>query len=599
MFAQMTVGNKLRLAFGSVLALLTMILVFGVQRMAVMDARAQAITEIDEAEASAVYQMRASSYHIGLQLRDTILDTDENEMRLERDEIVAEEQSFDKAIEQLDALLADPREAGSPAKGFLPKIKAKVGEVRAGAEKVLPLSLANKNDEAYRVLRTDFRPAASQLRDLCAELIKFEHDRSVDDAHQAKAAYHLGRTLMFGLGALTLGLGLGAAWLVTRSLLQQLGGEPQTVIEAMQEVSRGNLNVEVNVQAGDKSSMLHAVKSMVTTTRSSIDDVMRVMKAMSEGNLTQTIDRPYEGAFGEMKEYANNTVLRLSMIIGEVNGTAQSLASAAEEISATSHSLSQSASEQAAGVEQTSAAVEQMTASIAQNSENSKITDAAATKAASEAVEGGESVKATVVAMKQIAQKITIIDDIAYQTNLLALNAAIEAARAGEHGKGFAVVAAEVRKLAERSQVAAHEIGSVATGSVELAERAGALLVEMVPSIRKTSDLVQEISAASQEQSSGVSQINSAIGQLSQTTQQNASASEQLASTAEAMSSQAGQLQQTMAFFSVRKDATSARSEAVGAVQAARKSGRRAPAVGNLALAGSEPDEREFSKFHN
>ena len=172
-----------------------------------------------------------------------------------------------------------------------------------------------------------------------------------------------------------------------------------------------------------------------------------------------------------------------------------------------------------------------------------------ASTAARQAVEGGEAVGRTVEAMKSIAEKIGIIDDIAYQTNLLALNAAIEAARAGEHGKGFAVVAAEVRKLAERSQVAAQEIGNVAKDSVKLAERAGSLLGEMVPSIRKTSDLVQEIAAASQEQSSGVGQINGAMGQLNQATQQNASASEELAATAEELGSQAEQLQQTMTFF--------------------------------------------------
>jgi methyl-accepting chemotaxis protein len=158
-------------------------------------------------------------------------------------------------------------------------------------------------------------------------------------------------------------------------------------------------------------------------------------------------------------------------------------------------------------------------------------------------------VNKTVDDMKSIASKIGIIDDIAYQTNLLALNAAIEAARAGDHGKGFAVVAAEVRKLAERSQIAAQEIGDLASSSVKQAERAGALLTEMVPSIRKTSDLVQEIASASSEQSSGVAQINGAMGQLNQATQQNASASEELAATAEELGSQAEQLQQTMTFF--------------------------------------------------
>ena len=170
-------------------------------------------------------------------------------------------------------------------------------------------------------------------------------------------------------------------------------------------------------------------------------------------------------------------------------------------------------------------------------------------KAASEANEGGEAVSKTVIAMKQIAAKIGMVDDIAYQTNLLALNAAIEAARAGEHGRGFAVVASEVRKLAERSQVAAQEIGELAGTSVTVAELAGKLLEAMVPSIRKTSDLVQEISAASQEQATGVGQINNAMNQLNQATQQNASASEELAATAEEMSGQAEKLQQLMGFF--------------------------------------------------
>jgi methyl-accepting chemotaxis protein len=220
-----------------------------------------------------------------------------------------------------------------------------------------------------------------------------------------------------------------------------------------------------------------------------------------------------------------------------------------------------------------------------------------ASKAAQDAADGGESVNATVAAMKEIAKKIGIIDDIAAQTNLLALNAAIEAARAGEHGKGFAVVAAEVRKLAERSQVAAQEIGEVASSSVELAEKAGKLLEQMVPTIRKTADLVQEISAASSEQSSGVGQINSAVGQLNQTTQQNASSSEELAATSEEMSSQAEQLQHTMSFFKLDGQSSGGMSAPAPRKSPARKlQSPKAMSAPAFAMA-SDVDETKFTKF--
>jgi methyl-accepting chemotaxis protein len=209
---------------------------------------------------------------------------------------------------------------------------------------------------------------------------------------------------------------------------------------------------------------------------------------------------------------------------------------------------------QAASVEETSASIEEMSSSIAQNNENARITDGMAQKSARDAAQGGEAVSATVEAMQKIAERISVIDDIAYQTNLLALNAAIEAGRAGEHGRGFAVVASEVRKLAERSQIASQEIGELATQSVKRAELAGNLLGEMVPSIRKTADLVQEIAAASTEQTTGVEQINGAIGQVSQTMQQNAAASEELSSTAEELSGQAMRLQEAMTYFQLSGD---------------------------------------------
>ncbi len=264
-----------------------------------------------------------------------------------------------------------------------------------------------------------------------------------------------------------------------------------------------------------------------------------------------------DGFFRQIGESFNGLIDTVSKTIQEVRAAADQLTSASAQVSLTSQSLSQSASEQAASVEQTTASLQEMAASVKQNSANASATEGMASKAALEAIEGGQAVSSTAEAMKSIATKISIIDDIAYQTNLLALNAAIEAARAGEHGKGFAVVAAEVRKLAERSQVAAQEIGQLASTSVGLAEKAGSLLAAMVPSINQTSSLVQEIAAASSEQAGGVSQITAAMDHLSTATQHNASASEELSATAEELSAQATQLQELMAYFQVAGDETS------------------------------------------
>lgn len=317
------------------------------------------------------------------------------------------------------------------------------------------------------------------------------------------------------IGSLLISAILGT--IITRSLVKQLGGEPQYAEAIVSQVAAGDMTVEIDLKPGDNSSMLYAISQMVN---------------------------------------------KLSDIIGQVRAAADNLSSASEQMSATSQSISQAATEQAASVEETSAAMEEMSASINQNNDNAKITDGIANKSAKDALEGGDSVRQTVEAMRKIADKISIIDDIAYQTNLLALNAAIEAGRAGEHGRGFAVVAAEVRKLAARSQTAAKEIGEVAGSSVALAEQAGKLLVEIVPSIQKTAELVQEIAAASAEQTTGANEINSAINQITQATQQNAAASEQLSSTSEELTNQAVELQEMMAFFKIQ-GALTQRSKAV------------------------------------
>ncbi len=354
-------------------------------------------------------------------------------------------------------------------------------------------------------------------------------------------------------------------------------------------VANGELDKRANADLFQHSwhALVSGTNQIVEGIAVPLNEVVAVLMEMEKGNLTLTVEGDYKGQLDDFKEAVNNTIAKLSGIIGEVRGSADSLSSASEEISATAQSISQATSEQAASVEQTSASIEEMSASINQNTDNAKVTEGMASQAAKQAGEGGQAVKDTVAAMKIIASKIGIIDEIAYQTNLLALNAAIEAARAGEHGKGFAVVAAEVRKLAERSQIAAQEIGELASGSVEKAEVAGKLLNEIVPAISKTSDLVQEISAASTEQSVGVGQINSAMGQLNQITQQNASASEELAATAEEMSGQAGQLQDLMAFFTVQTSAS----------PVTRKTTANKPVVKKVISRKFTPDPSNFVHF--
>lgn len=281
---------------------------------------------------------------------------------------------------------------------------------------------------------------------------------------------------------------------------------------------------------------------------------------VANGDLTKTINISSNDEIGDLVKSLNAMVERLRQIASEALTAARNVSAGSQELSASAEQLSQGATEQASSAEEASSSMEEMASNVKQNAENASETEKIAAQSAKDAEASGAAVGRAVEAMQTIAEKITIVQEIARQTDLLALNAAVEAARAGEHGKGFAVVASEVRKLAERSQAAAAEIGTLSGDTVKVAQDAGAMLSKLVPDIKKTAELVAEITAACREQDVGSAQINQAIQQLDKVGQQNASASEQVSSTSEELASQAEQLQSTIAFFRIddaSKDKTS------------------------------------------
>jgi len=642
MFKNLKIGTRLAVSFGMVAVLLIGVIILAIYRLSGMSDATTKIVDDRYPKVTWGYAIEGDLNQIARSLRNVILFSDPEVVKKEQALIETAKSRIDGNIEKLQkAVKSDKgRELLKSMANAREKYLAREGQFAA-------LFAQGKKDEAKSVLLNELRPVQLAYMETVSALVTYQGELMEAAGKEAEAEYHSARTLMIVLGVAAVLLAAAtAAWItlsITRPLRQAVDAatrlkdghldikieatsadETGQLLLAMQSMvakltqvingqrqvieaaNRGDFETRIDLQGlqGFQQEMGEGLNRLVTTTGASINDVVQVMGALSEGDLTRSIEKSYEGAFGKLKDYTNNTVTKLSEIVCEVNSSAESIAGASEEVSATAQALSQAASEQAAGVEETSASIEQMTSSIAQNTENAKVTDGMASKAAQEAAEGGEAVKSTVAAMKQIAKKIQIIDDIAYQTNLLALNAAIEAARAGEHGKGFAVVAAEVRKLAERSQVAAQEIGEVATNSVELAERAGELLGEMVPNIRKTSDLVQEITAASEEQSSGVGQINAAVSQLSQTTQANASGSEELAATAEEMSSQAEQLQQAMHFFKLgngdraRVTRTASSPQKPLVLKSARAERSETKPMRRLATTlEAAPDERHFTSF--
>jgi methyl-accepting chemotaxis protein len=356
----------------------------------------------------------------------------------------------------------------------------------------------------------------------------------------------------------------------------------EAVKDAEENASRAISMVVILVIVGLIIAILFSViitKNIIGDVGGEPSEVARVASEVANGNLTLEFDRSRAntGIFGAIITMSD----KLKEIITSVVAGANNIASATEQMSSTSQQLSQGASEQASSVEEISSSMEEMTSNIQQNTDNAHETDKIATSATTNIQKVSKSSEESTNSIRNIAEKIKIINDIAFQTNILALNAAVEAARAGDHGKGFAVVAAEVRKLAERSKIAADEINVLAKDSVRVTEESSQLLNHIIPEIQKTAKLVQEISAASVEQSSGATQVNNAIQQLNQVTQQNAAASEELATSAEEMASQAEQLQELIGYFRVDKSSYVNRGAKAGLQQQRTSSKARISGNGN------------------
>ncbi|QOZ11581.1 methyl-accepting chemotaxis protein [Bradyrhizobium sp. CCBAU 51765] len=473
------------------------------------------------------------------------------QVRAEKNTILAGEADQDKFIGQITQL----RERAMKVKDEVYSSASETGRkmietfavayANSNAVQDQTLALA-KQDKARATERsmTEGLKASTPALTAASDYINYVKKQMAAESEQAKIDGSHATLILVSLILASLVIAIAAAvWMalnISRSLSNAVG--------LADAVAIGDLSQKIDSSSNDEIGDL--IKSLNAMTVN-LNQTAAVANEIAQGNLTvEAKPLSDKDTLGLALE---RMVEKLRQIVAEALTAAQNVSAGSQELSASAEQLSQGATEQASSAEEASSSMEEMASNVKQNADNANQTEKIAAQSAKDAEASGAAVGRAVSAMQTIAEKITIVQEIARQTDLLALNAAVEAARAGEHGKGFAVVASEVRKLAERSQAAAAEIGTLSTDTVKVAQEAGAMLSKLVPDIKKTAELVEEITAACREQDVGSAQINQAIQQLDKVGQQNASASEQVSSTSEELASQAEQLQSTIAYFRIEQ----------------------------------------------
>jgi methyl-accepting chemotaxis protein len=388
-----------------------------------------------------------------------------------------------------------------------------------------------------------------------------------------------------------------------QAAMEKMANEFETAVGGIvQSAVAGDFSkrVELNGKTGLVLNIGTAINSLCDNVAKALGDLIEMLSALAQGNLSQRITTDYQGDFAELKNNANTAAERIGAIVSQIKEAAQEVSSASAEISSSTTDLSSRTEEQAASLEETSASMEEIAATVKKNAENAQAANQSTAKARQVANHGGDVVAKAVAAMAQISASsgkisdiIGVIDEIARQTNLLALNAAVEAARAGDAGRGFAVVASEVRTLAQRSSQAAKDIKDLITNSngqvqagVDLVNKAGEALGEIVESIKSVADLVSDIAGASLEQSSGVDEVNRALTQMDEVTQQNSALVEENAATAKTLEHQAKTMDDRVSFFRIDDTAGTPEAAAPAAAPAARRPAPRTH--GALALQEDE-----------